>query len=237
MRSMDLVLFDLDGTLIETAPEIRDAVNDLLAHYGWPAARTDQIERWIGHGTGELLLQAVGHALGLSADALRQSGRMADIVPHYDEFYERRCGTRSRLYPDVRETLGALRAAGIKIAIVTNKESRYTERLLEAHALGQQFDALQCGDTTPARKPDPTGILEVMSKLGVPAGRSLFVGDSSIDVATARNAGLPIWLVPYGYNRGQPIAEAGGDRIIESMAEISRALLDTSARFRQPARG
>jgi phosphoglycolate phosphatase len=230
MRPVELVLFDLDGTLIETAPEIRDAVNDLLTHYGWPTASPEQIERWIGHGTGELLLQAVGNGLGVATQALRESGRMAEIGPHYDEFYERRCGTRSRPYPGVRTTLEALRAGGIKTAIVTNKESRYTQRLLAAHALSGLFDALQCGDATPTRKPDPAGVLEILRRLEVPVGRSLFVGDSSIDVETARNAGLPIWLVPYGYNRGRPIAEAGGDRIIQSVAEVARALLGSEQR-------
>jgi phosphoglycolate phosphatase len=229
MLSVDLVLFDLDGTLIETAPEIRDAVNDVMDHYGWPAVSAAQIERWIGHGTGRLLLQAVANALGMETEALRRSGRMVEIGRHYDEYYERRCGTRSRLYAGARESLRALHAAGIKRAIVTNKERRYTERLLAAHALSDQFDRLQCGDTTPARKPDPAGIIEVLGDLGVPTDRALFVGDSSIDVATARNAGLPIWLVPYGYNLGQPIVEADADRVIESLAEVPRTLIDSVA--------
>ena len=225
MGAVDLVFYDLDGTLVETAPEICDAVNDLMDHYGWPAVDQAQIERWIGHGTGILLLHAVSNALGMETEALRASGRMDEIGPVYDRFYAKRCGTRSRLYPDVSETLAALHAAGIRGVIVTNKESRYTDRVLSVHKLADRFDRVLCGDTMPARKPDPAGMLECLESFGVPARRSLFVGDSSIDVETARAAGVPIWLVPYGYNMGQPIAEVEADRIIDGLAELAGALV------------
>lgn len=229
MGAIELVFYDLDGTLVETAPEICDAVNDLMEHHGWQTVDQEQIERWIGHGTGTLLLHAVSNALGIEPEALQSSGRMDEIGPVYDRFYEQRCGTRSRLYPDVRETLAALHAAGIRGAVVTNKERRYTDRVLAVHKLTDQFDSVLCGDTMPARKPDPAGMLECLQTFGVPAGRALFVGDSSIDAETARNAGLPIWLVPYGYNMGRPVGKAGADRIIDSFAELRSALLDGAA--------
>lgn len=226
MPVVDLVLFDLDGTLIETAPEICDAVNDLMAHYGWQPVDESQIERWIGHGTGKLLLHAVADALGVTTDVLHGSGRMSEVGARYDSFYERRCGTRSRLYPGVRETLAALRASGIKCAIVTNKERRYTDRLVSAHALTDQFDRVMCGDTMPAPKPDPAGVRDYLREARVSATRALFVGDSSIDAATARHAGLPVWLVPGGYNLGQPVTDAGADRILDGIASLHDQLHD-----------
>jgi len=236
MGAIELVFYDLDGTLIETAPEICDAVNDVMDHYQWPAIDEDQVERWIGHGTGALLVHAVARALGAEPEALRQDPRMLEIGRVYDGYYERRCGTRSRLYPDVRESLDALRLDGIRAVIATNKERRYTERVLAAHDLAGHFDRVLCGDTMPVRKPDPAGILECLQALGVPAERALFVGDSSIDVATARNAGLPVWLVPYGYNMGQPIGEVEADRVIDGFAEL-RCALDRHATDRSLASG
>jgi len=224
MRRVDLVLFDLDGTLVETAPEIADAVNDTLRHFGWAPVDEAQIARWIGHGTGELLVQAVARAMASTPALLRGSERLSAIGQLYDRFYEARCGTRSRLYPGVVEALASLRVSGTRLAIVTNKERRYTERVLAAHDLATHLDRVVCGDSLPTRKPDPAGVQSCLSEFGVAPDRSLFVGDSSIDAATARNAGVPVWLLPHGYNMGQPIESAGGDRVIADFDELRRRL-------------
>ena len=224
MPAFDLVMFDLDGTLVETAPEITDAVNDTLQPYGWAAVSEERVARWIGHGTGELLVQAIARASGTTPDEVRRSDRLAALGTVYDRHYAQRCGSRSQLYPRVRETLAALRSRGTRLALVTNKETRYTERVLAAHALAPAFDRVLCGDTLATRKPDPAGVQACLREFGVPPARALFVGDSSIDVATARAAGIAVWLLPYGYNMGQPPDEAGADRV---MADIS-ALLENA---------
>ena len=220
----ELVMFDLDGTLVETAPEIADAVNDTLRQFGWAAIDEDQVARWIGHGTGALLVQAVARATGSSAEAVRDSERLAAIGTVYEHWYAQRCGTRSRLYPQVREALAALRAAGTPLAIVTNKEQRYTARVLAAHGLATAFDRVICGDTLATRKPDPSGVLACLREFGATPARALFVGDSAIDAATARQAGVPVWLLPHGYNSGQPVAQCGPDRVITDFS----ALLETA---------
>jgi phosphoglycolate phosphatase len=237
MTDVELVIYDLDGTLIETAPEICDAVNDVMAHFGWPALDEDRIARWIGYGTGALLQHAVARALATAPEALQGTARMAAVGRHYDGYYERRCGTRSRLYPGVRETLAGLREAHVKAALVTNKERRYTDRVLAAHRLDEAFDRVLCGDTMAARKPDPAGVLECLRTLNVPSERALFVGDSSIDADTARNAGIRVWLVPGGYNMGRPIEDARPDRIIQDFAELARALGSGAASGWQRASG
>lgn len=216
-----LILFDLDGTLVETAPEIADAVNDTLHDFGWPGVDEAQVARWIGHGTGALLVQAVARASGRTPEAVRADGRHAAVVARYDGHYARRCGMRSRPYPHVRATLSALRARGTKLAVVTNKETRYTERLLAVHGLRPAFDRIVCGDTGPTRKPDPAGVLECLRGFGVEPAHALFVGDSSIDAETARRAGIAVWLLPYGYNLGEPVADCAPDRLIDDL----RALL------------
>lgn len=216
----DLMLFDLDGTLVETAPEIADAVNDTLHDFGWPAVDEAQVARWIGHGTGALLVQALARASGRTPEAVRADARHPAIVARYDRHYAERCGTRSRLYPDVRETLAALRQRGSRLAIVTNKETRYTARVLDAHRLGAAFDRVVCGDTLATRKPDPAGVHDCLQAFGMPPSRALFVGDSSIDAETARRAGIAVWLLPYGYNLGEPVAACAPDRLIADFGAL-----------------
>lgn len=220
-KPFDLVLFDLDGTLIETAPEIADAVNDTLARFQLPAVSQQQVDDWIGHGTRELLIQALAFTGNTPAETVRHADSFRLIEAEFSVFYARRCGTRSRLFPHVRETLQALRASGVKLAVVTNKEGRYTETVLRSHDLLPLFDRIISGDTLPVKKPDPAGIHDCMQRFGVARERTLFVGDSSIDVATARNAGVTVWALPYGYNMGQPIEACGADRVIPDFSALS----------------
>ena len=221
MRAMfDLVMFDLDGTLIETAPEICDAVNDTLRHFGLPEVTQTQVNDWIGHGTRELLIQAIGFSGKTDVATVRASDSLVLIVAEFDRHYQSRCGTRSHLYPQVRETLTELRQRGVKLAVVTNKESRYTATVLNAHELMPLLDCVVSGDTLPTKKPNPAGIESCMAQFGVPRERALFVGDSSIDVATARNAGISVWALPYGYNMGQPIAACAPDRVIADCSSL-----------------
>ena len=216
----DAIFFDLDGTLVQTSPEIADAVNDTLQHFGWPAAAQAQVDLWIGHGTQELLIQALAQATGQSAEAVRQGPVLQQALPVFDGHYQARCGTLSQLYPHVRETLGALRLAGCKLAVVTNKEGRYTDTVLKAHQLHSCFDLVVSGDTFPQKKPTPVGINHGLALWQVAPARALFVGDSSIDAATARNAGIAVWLLPYGYNMGEPVQACQPDRVIADVSEL-----------------
>ena len=217
-----LVLFDLDGTLVQTAPEICDAVNDTLLQFGHPQVEQAQVERWIGHGTTELLAQAwLTSTRQADLGQVRASAGFAVAMLEFKTYYQRRCGTRSELYPHVREVLQALRSADAKLALVTNKESVFAHRVLDMHALLPFFDAIICGDSLSSRKPDPQGVAHCMQRLGVQPQHSLFVGDSCIDVATARAAAIAVWALPYGYNMGQPIGACAPDRVIPDL----RALL------------
>ena len=222
--AFDLVMFDLDGTLIETAPEICDALNDTLRAIGLAEVKQVQVDHWIGQGTRELLIQALALREQVEVAVVRRSDTLAPIAAEFGRHYQRRCGSRSRLYPQVRETLQALRARGLKLAVVTNKEARYTRPVLDAHGLLGLLDHVVSGDTLATRKPDPAGIASCLLRFAVPRQRALFVGDSSIDVATARNAGVAVWALPYGYNMGQPIAACGPDRVIADCSELLGAL-------------
>lgn len=225
-RAFDLILFDLDGTLIETAPEISFAVNDTLQHFALPGVALGQVERWIGHGTRELLIQALAFATGSDAQTWREAERLTTIQAEFDRYYLGRLGRHSAPYPAVREVLQTLRASGVKLAVLTNKEERHTSVLLAAHGLTALFDRVISGDTLARKKPDPIGILTCLAQFQVAASRALFVGDSSIDAATARNAGLPVWLLPYGYNLGQAIEACAPDRVIANFSALRVVLGD-----------
>jgi phosphoglycolate phosphatase len=220
----DLILFDLDGTLIETAPEIADAVNDTLSECGRPSVGQQQVNDWIGHGTRELLIQALAFTDELSAEEVRHSNSFAAIEAVFTRHYQRRCGTRSHLYPHVRETLEALRAAGVNLVVMTNKEGRYTQTVLDAHQMAPLFARVISGDTLPVKKPNPMGIEACLKQFGTARERALFVGDSSIDVATARAGGVAVWALPYGYNMGEPIEACQPDRVIPDFSVLTSLL-------------
>ena len=221
--AFDLVMFDLDGTLIETAPEICDATNDTLTQFGLPTVTQQQVNDWIGHGTQTLLVQALAAAGNTTQEAVRQAANFGDISAAFVGHYGQRCGTRSHLYPQVREVLAELKGQGVKLAVVTNKEARYTQVVLDAHQLAPVFDRVISGDTFATKKPTPVGIEACLAQFGVARERALFVGDSSIDVATARNAGVAVWVLPYGYNMGQPIEASGADRVVADFSALRPA--------------
>lgn len=228
-----LVMFDLDGTLVATAGEIQDAVNDTLRQFGLPLVDERQVQDWIGHGTRTLLAHAIAFAAGTSVDPVRASDSFETLAAEFARHYARRCGTRSRLYPHVREVLGELRRGGVRLAVVTNKEQAFTQLVLQQHGLAPLLDAVLSGDTAPAKKPDPAGLRACMAAFGVQPAQSLLVGDSSIDVAAARAAGVPAWAVTYGYNMGQPIAQAAPDRLLDDL----RPLLGLAGAHGLAARG
>lgn len=213
-------LFDLDGTLVETAPEIADAVNDTLRYFGWAEVTQTQVNDWIGHGTKELLIQAMAWVSHTEVQAVRQGQDLRDALPIFDRHYQTRCGTRSSLYPHVRETLQSLRERGCKLAVVTNKEGRYTDTVLRVHQLDALFDIVVSGDTFPVKKPNPLSVVDCLTRWGLQASEALFVGDSQIDAATARNAGVAVWLLPYGYNMGEPVQDCQPDRVIDDLSAL-----------------
>ena len=214
------IFFDLDGTLIHTSPEIADAVNDTLRDIGLPEVTQDQVDRWIGQGTRELLILAMAHVQQQSTDEVRGSAVFSHALPIFDRQYQARCGTRSELYPHVRDTLKTLREKNCRLAVVTNKEDRYTQTILKQHNLLQCFDLVVSGDTFADKKPNPVGVMHGLGRWQIKPADALFVGDSSIDAATARNAGLSVWLLPYGYNMGRAVETCSPDRVIQDFSEL-----------------
>lgn len=205
------VLFDLDGTLVDTAPDIADAVNAALADHRLPGVAEGWVRRRIGNGTAPLMRDALPEGAATGLDQLLES---------FHRHYAARCGRRGRLYPEVAVTLTSLRNAGVKLALVTNKERRFAEFVLKVHGLDDDFDLVVCGDTLPAKKPDPMVVTHCLEILRLAPSRALLVGDSDIDVRTARNGGVAVWAVSYGYNRDVPIEQSQPDRVIASVSDL-----------------
>lgn len=221
-----LVLFDLDGTLVDTAPDIADAVNAALADHGLPRVGDLWVRNRIGNGTRTLLRQAVSRDTDLDP-----------LVASFERHYATRCGKRGHLYPEAASTLTTLRNAGVRLALVTNKEARHAAFVLQVHGLDAAFDVRVFGDTLPVKKPSPEVVRYCLRTMRLTRRRALLVGDSAIDVRTARAAGIPVWAVTHGYNGGRPIEEEKPDRVLaglqdllEPLAQTVQALADQSPR-------
>ncbi len=219
-----LVIFDLDGTLVDTAGEITAAVNAALAEARLHSVDETQVRRWIGHGTRELMQRAYAHAAGNDPGGVPGSPGFESALRAFEWHYAAHSGRHSRPFPDAVQSLFRLRELGVATALVTNKEARFTAPVLHAHGLWACLDAVVCGDTLEHKKPHPAPVEHCLARFRTLPERALVVGDSEIDIATARNAGVAVWAVPYGYNHGKPIGEARPDRVIATVRAVVDAV-------------
>lgn len=203
-------LFDLDGTLVDTAPDLFRALNHTLARAGLGGVDESLTRHWVGHGVRAMLQAALEH-LGIPAEADELDHHQAVLVDHYAAHI----ADHSLPYPTVVETLTAL-AARAPLAVVTNKPTDLSNRLLDALDLTRHFDVVVGRGTTEHFKPHPEPALYACERLGSAAGQALFVGDSETDVLCARAAGCDIVLYRHGYNHGMDPDQLGADRVIDS---------------------
>ncbi len=212
-----LVLFDLDGTLVDTAPDLTRAVNRMLAQLALPAVAQNDVCRWVGDGVRLL----VSRALGAGCDASVASAREQRGIDLFWSAYGREICVDSRPYAGVMPTLAGLRSRGFRLACVTNKPRSLALSLLEAVALRSQFDLVVGGDTLAQKKPDPAPLIFACNELGVSPAETVMVGDSANDVRAARAAGIAVICVSYGYNQEVDLATLGPDRVIDSFAQLA----------------
>lgn len=205
-------LFDLDGTLVDSARDLQDATNVLLAEEGLRAVSLDEIKSMIGDGVAKLVERAIVATGG-------DTSRLPLLVSRFLEIYEANASRCTEAYPGVVSTLEHLRQIGLRLAIVTNKPYAATAEILDALGLRIFFDAVIGGDTFPERKPHPAPILAALKHLGTAPEAALMVGDNYHDVQAARAAGVRAFAVTYGYSH-KPHAELSADRLIDDMSEL-----------------
>ena len=186
-----LIIFDLDGTLIDSAADLAISMNATREHFGLPPIDPALIYSYVGNGAAVLVQRAL--AGNVSEEQL------ADALRFFLQYYRTHALEHTKLYPGVRETIVELSQAGHQLAVLTNKPVRISFDILGSLGLARHFIRVYGGDSFPAKKPDPSGVQALMNEAGVPAAASLLVGDSSVDVRTARNAGIRSCGVAWGF--------------------------------------
>ncbi len=216
--SHSAVVFDLDGTLVDTLPDLHAAVRALLGESGLDTPSAAEVRTMIGDGARSLVERSLAWA-----DAPVDAAGLDAAFQRFLEIYGTAPCEASRLYANVEATLTALGAAGVRLGVCTNKPQAPSEAILEGLGIDRFFAAVVGGDAVPRRKPDPAHILDVLGRLGATPEASVMVGDSHNDLAAARAAGVRCVLVDYGYTV-VPAMELGADRVIADFAELEAAL-------------
>ena len=210
------VVFDLDGTLVDSAPGLQTAANAVLAEYGCAPLGLQEVEAMIGDGIPALVGKAFAHR-GRTLDRAEREA----ATEMFRRLYAK-CGPRETLlYPGVRESLKQLSSFGLVLGLCTNKPQNSTEPLLKALKIDHFFSAVCGGDVLPAdiRKPDPRHVLAVLAGLGIEASEAVMVGDGPHDVDAGQGAGMPVFAVTYGYSN-DPMDTLGADFVIDSLTEL-----------------
>ena len=212
--SITAAIVDLDGTMVDTVGDFEQALARTLADLALAPVDRAFITRTVGRGSMHLLAQTLARAGG--APEL-----LEPAWTHYQRHYAEVNGRHADVYPGVREGLGAMRARGWRLACVTNKPRAFALALLEAKGLSAEFEHVFGGDSFARQKPDPLPLIKACEALGAPPDRTLMVGDSRNDCEAARAAGCPVVLVSYGYNHGEPVADARPDRVIARLDDLA----------------
>lgn len=207
-----LVVFDLDGTLVDSASDIAEALNRTLVDWSLPRVEEPVIRGWIGDGARALVTSAFAHA-GKTID-------LEEVMPGFMVHYGDCLLLYPSVYPGVVETLQSLRDAGIPVAVCTNKPERFVRPLLDALDLGHYFECIVGGDTLAERKPSAVPLLHVATHFGLQPAQCLMVGDSATDLQAAAAANMPMALVTYGYLRGLDPHAVAGVRVIADTREL-----------------
>ncbi|NML42125.1 phosphoglycolate phosphatase [Ramlibacter sp. G-1-2-2] len=214
---LQAAIIDLDGTLVDTLGDFSAALAGTLAELGWPAVPKETIEGFIGKGTEHLLRTTLAH-VGAPASLYEPAWDA------YHRIYPTINGRHSQVYPGVAEGVAQLRAAGLRLACLTNKPTEFARELLRAKGLAGAFELVFGGDAFERKKPDPLPLLKTCAALGTLPAQTLMVGDSSNDAAAARAAGCPVVLVTYGYNHGRPVREVDANGYVDSLVDVLKVL-------------
>lgn len=215
------LLFDLDGTLVDSVPDLAAAIDAMLVDRGYAPAGEQRVRHWVGNGAVKLVQRALTHAR--QGDDPIQSNEPQDWQSAHQCFlkhYGRLSPDFSCLYPGVHEAITVWHQQGVAMAVVTNKPKQFVPEILQHFALDIFFPVIVGGDCLPQRKPSPEPLYFACEQLSVSASECIMIGDSKNDVGAARAADMPVACVSYGYNHGEPIEQSGPDIVVDSLVEL-----------------
>jgi len=216
LRKPEMILIDVDGTLVDSVPDLSYCVDTMMTQLGrapWGEAR---VRDWVGNGVERLVKRALIGAL----EGEPEPADFERAYPLFLQLYAENTSKRSILYPGVREGLDMLKGAGYRLGCVTNKAAQFTEPLLQDLGVFEDFSIVISGDSLPQKKPDPAPLLHGAAFFGCEPRHALMVGDSVSDVKAARAAGFQIICMSYGYNHGVDIRDAHPDAVIDALTEV-----------------
>jgi phosphoglycolate phosphatase len=216
----EMILIDVDGTLVDSVPDLAWCVDELMKRLGRSTHGEEKVRNWVGNGVERLTRRAlIGQLDGEPSDEA-----FSEAYPIFLELYAENTSKRSVLYPGVQEGVEYLKSAGYRLGCVTNKAAQFTLPLLKDLGIFDQFEIVISGDDLAKKKPDPLPLLHAAKTLGVAPDKALMIGDSKSDVAAARAAGFQIVCMSYGYNHGEDIRNYNPDWVIDSMVELKDVL-------------
>ncbi|HIF51871.1 MAG TPA: phosphoglycolate phosphatase [Thiotrichaceae bacterium] len=216
IKTPELVLLDLDGTLVDSIPDLAYSVNKTLSELSIAERDIENIRHWVGNGIDKLLHRALTNDIDGEAETKLFDEAFEKFIPIYND---NMCAT-SICYPGVREGIDFLKEKNIKLGCVTNKSGQFVGPILEKLGLMNDMSIVIAGDTLAKKKPDPLPLLHAATVFEKDPAQSLMIGDSESDVKAARAAGFQIVCVSYGYNHGNDIRETNPDAVVDSLAEL-----------------
>jgi phosphoglycolate phosphatase len=208
---LELLIFDLDGTLIDSKEDLAEAVNAARGHMGMPPLDNELVYSYVGNGAPVLMRRAVG------AEASEEDAQKA--LDFFLEYYRDHMLDHTVLYPGVRESIDRLFEAGLKLAVLTNKPVRFSQLLVDGLGLAGHFQRVYGGNSFEQKKPHPAGVEKLLAECGVDRSRAMLVGDSDVDIRTARNAGILACGVTYGF-QPETLTEVPPDILVDRMEEM-----------------
>ena len=230
MTTFQAVLLDLDGTLLDSIPDLAHAANAMRIELGMPALHEDIVATFVGKGVDNLVRRALAGSLH-AADP--EPAAFERARESFYRHYHLVNGDKATIFNGVIEGLKAMREQGLKLAVVTNKPTEFTIPLLQRTGLAGFFQEIVCGDTCERRKPDPDQMFYACERLGVTPDQALAIGDSVNDAQAGRAAGIQVLAVPYGYNEGQDVHGLDVDGIVASIAEAAEWIARKNAEQQQ----
>ncbi len=219
------IIFDLDGTLVDSAPDLADSLDALLNENGFTAIGLDATRKLIGHGISNLVLKGFsfsGHQLN--------EGKAAEAIQRFQVLYAERLPAKATLYPQVTESLAQFASIGWRMVVCTNKLEAFARAILEGLGIAHYFEIIAGPDTFGVAKPDPQHLLRTLPRDRPESYLSIMVGDSEVDIATAKAAGLPIVAVTYGYAHSR-LNTLAPDALVDHFSDIPAAIADIANKF------